>query len=902
LTLITEKGTFTKDSSGNNGVNQDVTLSNFSGVTPKALWLLTTGQTANGSYSEDWQISYGFSDGTNSAVCAMASEDSPTTGNAGSSIRQNAAVALLNVAGGSPETLLARGSISFGTNKFTVTWDVNDTTAAIIQYFIIGGSDITNVKLVNTTLQTGTGSKTYTGVGFQGDFINILASNDSASSEYVDSSFCIGFATSDTAVGCVAPGIEDGGGNSDPHLRVLTDSLIYTSDSNSGAIDGNAGFSSWTSDGFVTSSTNQFDDPNQMFSYLVIKGGLWDVGNFTQPTSNGTQNVSITAARDPEGVMLFSGNSITTGSDDINDCRVSIGSADNSNEGSIWAGEEHGAPFMVNARISLVTKVIRLATEHATHTSSTTNAEADMNSMSGSGQFTLDWTTTDSTQRVILFFCVSIESLSTLYERSVNESFEIAASPVRIRRVLKTASGTLEIAASPVRMLSAFRSISETLEIDGAVNALRTVSKTASESLEIASDAIRMLFVNRSLSESFDIDGVVSRIRIVLKSLDETIESSASVDRIFTAIRTISDSLTIDGAVNVLKSISRSINETLEIDAIVSKVSTFFRTLDETLEIEDTVDRLRTVPKSISETLEIDAQVARMISIFRTLSESFTIEDTVYGAKIFFRTVDESLEISANVARMLSAFRTLSESVIVDAQVARIKTFIRTIDETLELEDIVDRSRYIAKSLSETLEIDAVVARVYKAYRGASETVIITADVIRARFINILVNESLELADIVTKIRTIQRSVTETLSLDAVVAKMLTASRTLSETLEIDVQVSRTKTFLRSLTENFEISANVARLKRAIRSVSNSFTIIDEVVGESGVLFQAILNETIVIQTQLSLFICWVGGRGPLPIIIKKVGRFFSILPQRNIRPYTIKSRFIKFSENQEVE
>ena len=74
------------------------------------------------------------------------------------------------------------------------------------------------------------------------------------------------------------------------------------------------------------------------------------------------------------------------------------------------------------ASIDLTTKCIKLATENATHTSSTTQAEAQLATspagLDTSGKFTLNWTSADATARQILYWTVGIVSTGTLSSNS----------------------------------------------------------------------------------------------------------------------------------------------------------------------------------------------------------------------------------------------------------------------------------------------------------------------------------------------------------------------------------------------------------------------------------------------------------------------------------------------------
>lgn len=988
MTLLTEHGTFTKTTSTSTPVSQQVNLSNSS-LTPKIIILRTAGlTTSDGTYTDHNLLSYGWSDGTNSVCQTFRAHE--TNENEAYVIRNDAIISIFSLTAGSE---ISRASISStAAGSFTLSWAVqSDTTAMVVEYDVYGGDDITNVSAFTGTTDFSTGNHSWNGSGtsFTPDFALIMNTSDYGASvnnieSIVDRSVFNISAITSSNQWWLGFRVETAT-TSDADMLLVNGSCLATMNTSNGTVSAESSFVSFNNaaGGGITVNITNAASNTIVVGFLLVKGGIWDVGTFQQRSGTGTQDVTLSDSEaTAKLISLFGINSATAGSRQDH-CYVGFGSSDGTNESNSYNGQTNALGTYVTARSTGTGKVYRNATPAATATSSTTDAECSVSDVTTAGQYTLNWTTADTTQRQMAYFSVSaVEAGNELFERSVNESLTISASPVVVTRFVRSVNESLTISDSPTsvktvirnvsesltidevvsRATSLFRELSETIEVADTVDRLRTIPKALSEMLELDDTVARMSSFTRSVSDTVELVADVVRLRSVSKTLNETVESIDDVVRMYLANRTLSESLTSEAEVARIRSVDKSVSESLTLDDQVARMIAFFRTLSETVQLEDTVDRLRSVPKSLSESLDIDAQVARLVSLTRSLSESLTIDAQVVGARLYSRLVEETLELADQVTRMLSinrsvsdtvqsedsvermltanrsldesltidanaagarffgrlvnetielvdsvvrmlfANRSISESLTLDAQVARIKTFLRTLNEELTIDATVSLLRSVSKSLSETVDLADQVSRVYKAYRSTSETLIIDVQVVRARFINRLLNEVLELEDTVSRLRTVSREISETLEIDAQVARMMAFYRTLSETLDIDAQVVRLQSFIRMLDESLTITDNVSRFKRAIRSVTNSVTIVANVVQESGEIKTVAVNEAIMIQTQLSLFICWVGGRGPLPIIIKKVGRFFSILPQRNIRPYTIKSRFLKFSENQEVE
>ena len=398
MTLLTEKGTFAK-STGAQPASQEVNL--VGAFQPKALWLWGSMVTANATYNESHEFHYGFSDGTDdSAISGSLQDANGDMTVASSMIRNDAIVTIVDTA---TNAEIARASVtSFDSDGFTLSWTVNNATAYIIHYMAVGGTDITNAKVITTTTgTTSTGNAGYTGVGFQGNFVNFLLGSATATVAAVNTlsagwGVWMGAAVSSSKRWTLGISEERGASLADNYAGFLNDQCLATYNHDTGAIDMEADFVSFDADGFTVNYGNAPASATQVLSFIVVKGGTWDLGDFAGQNDTNNQDIALTAGLTPSAVMIFSKGDATTDSGVAaeGNGRLSIGGADASlNQGCIWTGSQDGANISVTARISLVTELIRCATENATATSSTTTAACAINNMTTPDLFRIDWTT-----------------------------------------------------------------------------------------------------------------------------------------------------------------------------------------------------------------------------------------------------------------------------------------------------------------------------------------------------------------------------------------------------------------------------------------------------------------------------------------------------------------------------
>ena len=475
------------------------------GFQPKAIIFFSSMQTATG-IGADANCMIGFSDGTNHKCCAMSSDDTAATSLSSNSLNSlNCIVILQN----GTTTIDSAGDINtFDSDGFTVGWNSASATQFIISYIAVGGTDITNTKVMKHDAVSGAGS--FTGVGFAPDVVFFLyGARAAAEANNATANGGIGFGASTGASksACTQCVVENGRTTSDTwRKQTIVSPLSIISPANGGNSYDPASLTSLDSDGFSLGAPSSSDTTVDFFT-LSIKGGTWDVGNFSQKTSTGTQNTSILSGLDPGLLILCSANNTVNqnsgdgGSSGVAHCRFSFGASDGTNERNVWCGDTDNQATAEIAKCGYDdTKAIRLITEAST---STVNAAADFSAHADS-QFTLDWTTADGTARLLWYVTVEVAVTAQHYDRTASESLTIAdPSVVRLYRSIRTASESLTVAdPSVVRLYKSRRTASDSLTIDGVVARLYKSRRTLADSLTIDAQVVIAKRLVRTLSET----------------------------------------------------------------------------------------------------------------------------------------------------------------------------------------------------------------------------------------------------------------------------------------------------------------------------------------------------------------------------------------------------------------
>jgi len=378
-------GVFNK-STGAAPVDQSVTGVGF---TPKALILICTAATAEGSQS-DLALAIGLTAGaTQSESLTAWSDDNVST----SSTWQAKLARALTITAITSGVAAQCDLKSFDSDGFTLRWLTNDANAYKIQYIAFGGSDITNAAVKFMTHQTGTGNKSFTGVGFQPDIIFLLSDNFSTPGHFGNSGLSIGLGAGMSATKRWATCISADTGatmanalNAQTYQR--TDS-IYLSVNPSGSQEHRFDLVSMDSDGFTLNQIANVSDVD--FGVLCIKGGSWDLGSFAKTTGAAPVDQSVTGLSfAPDGFILASGKDVAASTSIVANAVNSMGAASGPTERAATNVFMSDTSIPTAARSGIWTNRCFAGQDP----NSAVNI-ADIKSLNSDG-FTVTWTTNDT--------------------------------------------------------------------------------------------------------------------------------------------------------------------------------------------------------------------------------------------------------------------------------------------------------------------------------------------------------------------------------------------------------------------------------------------------------------------------------------------------------------------------
>jgi hypothetical protein len=398
--LQTQYLRFQKSTTAGSNIVQEVTFN----ATPQALIVWADGTTANNTFSDGYQLYYGFSDGTNHACVSSFAADNVTTTDAFSGHKNDKVIAMMNATLG---TVASEATVSFGANKATFTWTTNDNRAVYIHCMAIWGVTAAEVKTF-TTARTTTGNQTYSlnNSLLVPKLLHTINRGSSASwSTTMGNAIAIGSAVSPSKQWSVSNTTEDARSTSTTvYARSYYDqtNVIVTLDDDVGETVEAAGtLVSLNTGNFVVNWTNAPTSSTNVFSALVIDGNNIDVGTFNEPAATGSQVVSVASTVNTvKGLMIFNNGFATSGVQ--TDALMSIGAASGTgatDQGVVSVGDDDLSGATRTARINKTGSIIRTIFPAATATSSTTTSEASVSSLATADQFTLNWTARDSTRR-----------------------------------------------------------------------------------------------------------------------------------------------------------------------------------------------------------------------------------------------------------------------------------------------------------------------------------------------------------------------------------------------------------------------------------------------------------------------------------------------------------------------
>jgi hypothetical protein len=816
LTLLVEKGTFTKRTTASPGT-QTVNLVD-STLTPKVIWLWTSGQTtSNGTYEDHMLWSFGWSDTVND-VCESARWHE-TNENEAYVMRNDAIISIMSMTAGSEVSRADVSAVAAG--SFTLNWSVqSDTNAMVVHYMVAGGTDITNVSAFQSTMQnTSTGNHSWNGTGttFTPEFAMTMAMQDVTSlaintiSNIVDNSqISVGAATG-TSNQFVVVGREETSTTSDASMHFWNNICIGSINPTSGAFAYGGPFVSFNNaagGGITVNITTAASNVNPV-AFLLIKGGKWDVKTFQQPAATGTQNVTLTDSTVTPKLVGLIGIGSATANANVANHYIGIGGSDGTREGNCWNGDTALLGTWQTARSTDTGKVYRQGgAPAATASSTSTVAECNLTSMSTAGQFTLNWTTADATQRQTAFWMVGEVVTGAQFNRTASDTITISdASTTRIvsaLRVPSTDSSTITD-SSLTRMISATRApgTDTATVVDSSLTRSKTWPRVPSTDSSTITDSslVRMLSATRAPST-------------------DTLTTGESSTRMLSAVRLpTSDSTAVA-------------------DVSITQAKAYTRTPSDTTAVVDSaLTRLLSARRTGSDTTGTSESLIRILSAFRVPGSDNTTVADVSTLRIRSLTrapsTDTATVVDSSLTRLLQAARTSQDTVVIsDASLTRLKSALRIVTaDTISLSESITRttSQSLVRTTSDNTAVtDGTLSRFLSATRVPSLDTVVIADssiIRRLQLVRTVGPDTIVLSESISSALTtagvFSRSTSDTVAVvDSSLIRLLSSTRTASDTSSVSESLARFVSRARSpTTDNISIvDVSINRIRSLSRT------------------------------------------------------------------------------------
>jgi hypothetical protein len=371
-------GTFTKRVTGTSGVQQVIDIP----FDPKALMIW-------GTSAVDMSMSIGFSDGIHHRVICGQNESGVAMTIARQTVRDDALITFIDASG----LIRSRASVVFDNKKFILTWDIQDNIPTALNYLAVGGKDIQGVN-VNHFVKTLTPGRVTQQIVTSPNTRNIkrnkgvafFLANKNTSLNTVISDMNIGIGVS-TDIGrqTFIHLSEASGSPSSTIKQQWREQNCYGYHNAIDGTDETRGFF----DGFRPHGFDIIFNPNlleaNIIPYMIIRGGLWEVGTTTTPTASGIQTIPTTLASDPKSIFTLMSRQISPGISE-EDASMCLGTADGTNHAAGGLHFESQSPSTSGFVWSSDSKINQTVQEQSGIFDFTT--EASLNSLDPSG-FTL---------------------------------------------------------------------------------------------------------------------------------------------------------------------------------------------------------------------------------------------------------------------------------------------------------------------------------------------------------------------------------------------------------------------------------------------------------------------------------------------------------------------------------
>jgi hypothetical protein len=381
-------GSFSANSGTGNQTVSGIVDAAGNAFTPKAVMLITGYNTAAG-FQDGWRFSFGLTDGTTSAAISTYGQDNT----AGATVRTVVSTDFFRQSDTVPTILRQGAFVSFGSGEFTVNWTTASGNQTIL-FVAFGGADL-DAAVVSRRQD---GVDTAVAPGF-----TPAAQIALGCASFLDLFLSVGFLGNEDGSmgqGTSMPVWNSGSNPTQAARTQRTDRLFAAPNTTGSAVQTLGGL-----DAIGTFFEVLNVDSKVLQKNLLLGGIAAKCGSLLQPAATGTQAVSGVGF-EPKAVFFITiGNTALTGTTLANDAQLCLGVADRTRQGYVVSGSTDNVATSVCVSKYDTSKVIAAFTPNATAASTTTEAEASVQSIDADG-FTLNWTTADATAREVVWLAL----------------------------------------------------------------------------------------------------------------------------------------------------------------------------------------------------------------------------------------------------------------------------------------------------------------------------------------------------------------------------------------------------------------------------------------------------------------------------------------------------------------
>jgi hypothetical protein len=362
------------------------------GSTPKAIIFFSVGPsvTVDGNSGHANSCIGMAVSSTQRCVVSGVSLDTVLTSDTGKDVRTTACIVHLNNATTVPTVDAIADFVSFDATNFTINWTDAPAAATLIQFMVLGGTDLTNVFLGTITPPTSIGTQDITAPGFTPNGIFFLSGSSTATGAH--DPVALGFAANNG-------GSIEQSSHAWFDLDAATAMRSWVSGWNdkcisyalaTDALDAQASLNAFITNGFQLNWNDAATAGGSVF-YLAMKGPAFRVLNRQKPISNQTETVTV--GFQSRGLLFMSNlatintSSATPGTG----AYIAFGASDGTNDGTITNVQNDGNTASSAKRAFLRSLVLRILAAPTP-----TNVGDGNVTAVGATSFDLTWTNTNT--------------------------------------------------------------------------------------------------------------------------------------------------------------------------------------------------------------------------------------------------------------------------------------------------------------------------------------------------------------------------------------------------------------------------------------------------------------------------------------------------------------------------